>query len=557
MTTRKNLVKQVLMSTLTAGLFAVSFTACSDELDNSANDVAESSRVAGANDELLNPLGLVYTDFINSNDVQILNDDTTMISVSKAYADKMGINNFVNHPMGIWQSLNEAAYLRRATSQRLSGDRYILNVVPSALGEIIQDGELKVNTALYVDPSKQVSTRAAGGDARGAQYVDDNGVIHPAAITLNLGEGAATRGAGNGNVTFTPEDLLGHQTRNAVEDFFTELIRGVGQSIVHGDPGCGVTFSTGGACDLFTFSPTINRDFKIECGKESGDTITLGVKCPTEFTLGYRMNMYVVNNKVKNFETALTGSFAFKPQLTVGSSKKLEIPEDKSSFKLTDLPGAAFTIYVMGVPVLITLVNHMDVKFDASVQGKIYAGIKYEFASTFEAGLKYDGSWHPITDGEITKNEVSFITPRADVHAETGIGLLFCSDVLVGGVVGPTASVGPKLGGELDMTFAPFDAIPFKADAAIKMGVYGEVGAKLALWKIQLAKFTCPFTLGPEITLWEYSNWKDKDNDDSPSTFYFNDMTKKAKEEAEAARREKMEDYSKRLQKYAADCNFI
>ena len=32
MTTKKNLVKQVLMSTLTAGIFATAFTACSDEI---------------------------------------------------------------------------------------------------------------------------------------------------------------------------------------------------------------------------------------------------------------------------------------------------------------------------------------------------------------------------------------------------------------------------------------------------------------------------------------------------------------------------------------------
>ena len=134
------LVKQVLMSTLTAGLFAVSFTACSDDSDLiSENNAADNGFIAaGSNDQLQKPLGLVYTDFINSNDVQILNADTTIISVSKAYADKMGITNFVNHPMGIWQNFEELAYLRRATAQRLEGDRYILNVVPSDLVEIVQ-----------------------------------------------------------------------------------------------------------------------------------------------------------------------------------------------------------------------------------------------------------------------------------------------------------------------------------------------------------------------------------------------------------------------------------
>ena len=97
------LVKQVLMSTLTAGMFAVSFTACSDDSDlMSENNAADNGFIAGGS-QLQKPIGLVYTDFINSNDVQILNADTTIISVNKAYADKMGITNFVNHPMGIWQ----------------------------------------------------------------------------------------------------------------------------------------------------------------------------------------------------------------------------------------------------------------------------------------------------------------------------------------------------------------------------------------------------------------------------------------------------------------------
>jgi len=38
MTTKKNLVKSMFMSILTAGVFTFGFTACSDELNNEAND---------------------------------------------------------------------------------------------------------------------------------------------------------------------------------------------------------------------------------------------------------------------------------------------------------------------------------------------------------------------------------------------------------------------------------------------------------------------------------------------------------------------------------------
>ena len=123
MTTKNSLVKTMFMSILTAGtMFA--FTACSDDSFESevANNNNETNFVGGGN-KIEKPLALKFDDFITPNDVEILNDDTTMIAVSKAYADKMDIQNFVNHPLSIWHSKNELGYLRRATAQRQDGDK--------------------------------------------------------------------------------------------------------------------------------------------------------------------------------------------------------------------------------------------------------------------------------------------------------------------------------------------------------------------------------------------------------------------------------------------------
>lgn len=526
------MVKQVLMSTATAVFFACGLTSCSDDIDLASEGSApDGCAVASSGDKLEKPIGLVYSDFISSNDVQILNADTTLISVSKAYADKIGVTSFVNHPMGIWQDFKELAYLRRATSQRLDGDKYILNVVPSDLAEIVQDGEVRINTGLYLNPAKAgAATRSANNGGFGAQYVDESGVIHPMAFYVKTDN--MTRGSGSGYVAFSPEDVLNGSRTRGFEDFLYQLFDGLYNGIKNGDKDGGVSFDTGGKCDLLSFSPALEKDFKIECGEESGDTITVSVKCSTDFSLGCSVNLSVAKNKVSNFSTIFTGNFGFNPKVTVGSSRKLEVPEDKATFLLGELPSMAFSIPVLGVPVPVVLNNHVDLKFNAGVEGKIYAGIQYEFESEFEVGAKYDGKWHPHTDGEVLKSEVSFITPRADIHAEAGVGLFLCTDALIGGVAGPSASIGPKLGGEIDMTFAPFDEIPFKFDAAIKAGLGGEIGGKLSACGYELGKFTAPFSIGPEVTLWDYSSWKKKDNDDSENSFYFNDMTKKANEES-------------------------
>lgn len=525
------LVKQVLMSAATAVVFAFGFTSCTDDAEIEGTPAMAESQAAGSNNQLQKPIGLVYTDFISSNDVQILNADTTQLSVSKAYADKIGVTDFVNHPMGIWQDFKQLAYLRRATAQRLDGDKYILDVVPSDISEIVQNGEVSINTGLYMNPAKATaSTRSANSEEFGSQYVDESGVVHPMAVYIQAGE--TTRGGGSEYVAIAPEDVLYPNQTRGFDDFLYQFFDGIYNGIKGGDKNAGVNFTAGGQCDLLSFGPSFSKDIKVECGKESGDTITIGLKVATDFTLGCRVNLGVKNNKVSNFETIFVGTFGFNPKVTVGSSKKLEIPEEKSTFLLGTLPQMAFSIPVMGVPVPIVLNNHVDLKFNAGVEGKLYAGIQYQFESEFEAGAKYDGKWHPHFDGEVTKSKVSFITPRADIHAEAGVGLFLCSDALIGGVAGPSASIGPKLQGEADMSFAPFEEIPFKFDAAIKVGLGGEVGGKLSLAGYDLGKYTAPFNIGPEITLWEYSSWKKKDNDDSENSFYFNDMTKKANEEA-------------------------
>ena len=95
MTTKKNLVKQMFMSILTAAIFSFSFvfTACSD--DEFVNNPEEGSDKIGnyANYE---PYGLTYHNFDGADDVRILNADTTEIAVKKSLADKLGITNFEN-----------------------------------------------------------------------------------------------------------------------------------------------------------------------------------------------------------------------------------------------------------------------------------------------------------------------------------------------------------------------------------------------------------------------------------------------------------------------------
>ena len=156
----KNLVKTMFMNILTAGIFTFAFTACSDETDNMSDN---QQAPEGAETALLEAYGLTFENFISENDVIILNADTTQLSISKAYADKMGITSFVNHPMGIWHKVENIPYIRKATAEKLVGDRFIVDVVPATVAEIMGDKKMNLQTDIYVNNDVgAVKTRAAG-----------------------------------------------------------------------------------------------------------------------------------------------------------------------------------------------------------------------------------------------------------------------------------------------------------------------------------------------------------------------------------------------------------
>lgn len=152
MTTKNNMVKQVFMSILTAGIFGFGFTACSDdEFGKNANMEDGSDKIGNYAD--YEPYGLTYHNFDSADDVQILNADTTEIAVKKSLADKLGITNFKNHPLGIWDDPSHLAYGRKALEQELVGDTYIIKVKVATAAELIGEKSAQLATDWYVNLS--------------------------------------------------------------------------------------------------------------------------------------------------------------------------------------------------------------------------------------------------------------------------------------------------------------------------------------------------------------------------------------------------------------------
>jgi hypothetical protein len=76
--------------------------------------------------EDLVPFAMTYVDFITPDDVQILTADTTSISVSSAYAEKMGIKFFKDRAVTIWRTMGTVPFIRIITDAQENNGKIIL-----------------------------------------------------------------------------------------------------------------------------------------------------------------------------------------------------------------------------------------------------------------------------------------------------------------------------------------------------------------------------------------------------------------------------------------------
>ena len=501
---------------LTAAMLAAAatFTACSGDKDGTSEKEPDTPD-SGEGIKLGEPIGLVYTDFLTETDV-IHNADTTELRISKALADKKGITDFVNRPMGIWDQKEHRAYLRRATEQRLEGDRYVLKVVRSSVAEVTHGQEMALNTGIYYNPTRMARrtglTRASGGNAEADKYIDDNNVIHPAAITVQMKSDAPaearslTRASGDGNsATFTIEELYTNPPSGAngwfdwLEDLWDEIVE-----VTSYDWDDDHTIS------LISTSAVISKDFKFDCGGESGDTITLRFRCPIDFDLDYTLNIRSHGSIETAFvpipsylETYIDGYLEANPQLRIGFSKKVTLPEDKQRITLFQFSGIGFTFMLGPVPLTIDIDPNVYLKFTSELTGNAYVGVQYDIATKFKAGVKYDGGWSGIAEGEKVKDEFSFINPKATLRYYGGVGVFFGIDVIIEKVAGPSFDIGPQVTLDANLSYQLFDD---HVDASIEAhaGVGGEAGAKIKIFGFNVAEWESTFDIGPQWTIFQY-----------------------------------------------------
>lgn len=537
------MVKQVLTGILTAGALVFGFASCSDE-DIMANESINPEMEREYDGPALETYGLSYMDFITDNDIMILDADTTQLSISKALADKLGIQSFVGHPMGILHDIDHDSYMRKATKEKLVGDRYILDVVPATLAEVLKGQEMRLSTDLYVNQdAEQTRTRAAELNIPeyAAKYVDDNNMIHPIAVTITPaedGEQSATRNGIMAFGTYSTDDIwmarqngsrwwpydqikdVVDKVGDAVEDV-VDVVKDAAKDVYNwvDDKTQYNVCEYRRDCSLININTEFEKKIEFGVGKakkkgEKVDTMNVNIKAPINFGLNYTFILDAKGSLVSlpdfnRFETGVGGTFDFNPTVTIGFSKAFSIPEDKERLKLYSFPAFKFKFFIGPVPVTIDIYPYIFMKFDAKVEGSAYMGVNYHYASNFKLGAYYTKStkWQFYSDHKVVDNKVSIIPPTAELAAHAGVGLMLGADVVVEKVAGPKLAIGPKLTADANMKFSPWSVEePYKFTTSIDCGVNGEIGAVLKVlgWDIAEMHKDIDFGLNWNLFKFEY-----------------------------------------------------
>ena len=514
MTTKKNLVKTMFMNILTAGVFAIAFTACSDDFDAVSDSNAASNPQQATRQEILEPLGLNFFDYDTSSDVQILNADTTKIGVSKALAEKLGISSFVNHPTGIWLGTDQHPFHVRATNERTEGDRIILDVVKAGIGEFLIGKRVGLDTRLFINENAAL-TRGGSGDLS-SRYTDNDGFIHPIGVRIIHRDCEPTDLTRSMDAFeseyYTAEELLGMNNTRGIIDWIEDRIDDISEAAKKAWRGHYFTIDEKG--NIISINTEIKADPKFG---SNGDTLNVHIKAPASLNLNYKFYLdvdrdYAVVPILNKFDAGVEGRFAFKPQITIGFDKEKKLAKVKKNIWNFTAFSFSFTI---GPAVFWVDVNpSLYMKFDANVKGSFYGGVKYEYERTFKGGVRYTNKWAAYGETEEVKNQVSFITPTTAFKAEAGIGLFLGVDLIINKLAGPTIAIGPKLSANAELKIAPLEDKPINFNAEVKAGVNAEMGAKLKVWEFELGDWSTELELVPEKSLWSYKYPTDQKADD-------------------------------------------
>ncbi|MBO5703330.1 MAG: hypothetical protein J6R91_01975 [Bacteroidaceae bacterium] len=451
----------------------VLMSACEDDDNNTV--------VPEPKPEELVPFAMTYVDFITPEDIQILSADTTRISVSSAFASKMGIKHFKNRAVTIWRSIGTVPFIRIITDAQESNGEIILTTKRGEFSDMFENVEMSLVSDIYVDHDHVASRtiRAGSGETYtdvSGKYQDEEGVYHPAVVIMKEGTPLAKemqRRTGSTKNYYTAEELV---EQNATFDILN-----------------------------------IQSDFKFDhqYPKEddevdnTGSSIHLKGKVGVSAKLSAYANVNVGWFKLKKFEAGVKGEAGVSAKLSVALQKEIE---KKWETEIMPVGGHVMVFWVGFVPVPLVYESSINHKTKASANATVELLASAKYKLSFEQGCLYehDKGWKNVSKETKSSKSFNFDGIRGSAKLEAMTGIFYEMGIYLGGSIGPEFSFGPSISAEAEVAASadPNEGIKVEAGVGAYAGLSGEIGAKIKLLGYNLAKWETSFDVF-KLTLFE------------------------------------------------------
>lgn len=444
------------------------------------------------------PFAMVYEDFITPDDVVINSTDTTSISVSKRYADKIGVNDFKGRAVTIWRTIGTTPFIRIIEEARLDGDKYVLTTRKGEAADMFEELELTFDTDLYID--QDIPTRTTRGfsdyevDDVSERYTDEEGVVHPAVIIFEepgeLSKSLATRVGGEERNYYTAEELL-------ADNFEFDLI------------------------NIKELSVKIEKTLKTD--QDSLFSINISGKGEASARLTLFGKVKIGMFSLKQFKFGLRGDAEIKTRVALDFKVKKEWEYKHSIVKV----GKTTLVFWAGpIPIPITVEPELVAKSKIEAQAALALYTSSKVGGEFQAGMEYDISrkdkWKNISSGSSYKtvtvdgvfpgDKTTAFNPGAGVDisasASAEFGSYWETGLFLAGSAGPKFSTGPKVGVHAGVE-GSLDLVTGNLTAGIEAGAFvawaGDVGVKFKILGYNIGEFAYNY----ELLRWDaakYSN---------------------------------------------------
>ncbi|NDV56931.1 hypothetical protein [Bacteroides sp. 519] len=387
--------------------------------------------------------------YASTNDVRIETADTTIISISKSFYERLEHKVGMESILNIILTNNDVPFIRKVGFVDPRGDRYYMETEQATIEEMFKNLDVEMSTEPFF--SEETATRAG---SRAAGFVDGQGIVHPTKYIIEYPDG-------------TKEIMDGRD--------------------------CATRFSA--SLDLRLEFP-FDKEFTVP---HTPDWFNMGIGVQGKVYAYTHLGINIGWFKLNKFEAKLGGGIELDMPIW------MEVETDLFKKFETDIdvmkgPRISALIWIGAIPISVGVTPKLN--FEASLGARAQARCEYGFNynMAFETGVVFERNkgWRPIRKFNQDFNTRDFTASAGvEVSGKAGLYAKLALDIYsIESIYAKIGAYTSALAGA-EISYNPNElTINYHADWGVEAGL----GAHVKVLNYKLAEWSTEFNIyGPKV----------------------------------------------------------